>query len=684
MHILQPILSRLRRFPLLLLSPLAFAQQPERPAPGQEPRIPTREPVELREDDKPAFPPPPDGWDKPRPGIPQGKLEMIEYDSKTVGTRRKANVYTPPGFSPDRKYPVLYLLHGIGGDETEWQRFARPGTMLDHLIADGKAVPMIVVMPNGRAQKDDRAAGDVFKSAPAFAVFERDLLDDLIPAIESRYPVRRERSHRAIAGLSMGGGQSLNFGLGHPDTFAWVGGFSSAPNTRKPAELVADPAVARKLELLWLSCGTRDGLFRISRDLHDHLKANDVPHVWHVTDGAHDAAEWKQALYHFLQKLRFGQDPAPASAPASPAPATPAATPDARTGSLKEAFKDHFLVGTALNPWQTSGRAAEERDLVLRHFNSITSENSMKWMSLHPGLDRYDFSAADRFVEFGAEHGMAVIGHTLVWHSQTPREVFEDGSGRPVAKDVLLDRMRSHIQTVAGRYKGKVLGWDVVNEAVEEDGSLRRSPWLKILGEDYLVKAFEFAREADPDAELYYNDYGLEGKAKREGALALVRKLQAAGVKLTGIGLQGHYAIDHPSEDEIDKTIAAFSALGLKVMITELDVNVLPTPGFGGAEISTRFREDPRWNPWPDGLAPEMEDKLARRYAGIFRVFLKHREAVTRVTFWGVHDGASWLNHFPVRGRTNYPLLFDRRKQPKPAFDAVMALARPPLPAPAE
>jgi len=238
-----------------------------------------------------------------RDGIAHGKLTMIEYDSKTIGTRRKMNVYTPPGYNSEWKYPVLYLLHGIGGDETEWERFTQPDVLLDNLIADGKAAPMIIVMPNGRAQKDDRAVGDIFKHSPSFAVFERDLLDDVIPAIESRYSTYTDREHRALAGLSMGGGQSLNFGLGHPERFAWVGGFSSAPNTRKSEELLPDPATARQLKLLWLSCGSRDGLIHISQDVHAYLEANGVPHVWHVTDHAHDAPEWKQALYHFAQKL---------------------------------------------------------------------------------------------------------------------------------------------------------------------------------------------------------------------------------------------------------------------------------------------------------------------------------------------------------------------------------------------
>lgn len=274
-------------------------------APPPQPRSAWR-PIELKEDDRPAFPEPPPGWDKPRGGVPHGRTEIVEYHSRTVGTQRRMNVYTPPGYTPERKYPVLYLLHGIGGDEMEWARGAQPDVLLDNLIADGRAEPMIVVMPNGRAQRDDRPSGDVFQHAPAFAVFERDLMDDVIPAIESRYAVRRDRSHRAIAGLSMGGGQALNFGLGHRETFAWVGGFSPAPNTKRNEDLLPDPAAVKQLSLLWLSCGSRDGLIHVSQDVHGFLKANAVPHVWHVTGHAHDFGEWKQALYWFLQKLTFG------------------------------------------------------------------------------------------------------------------------------------------------------------------------------------------------------------------------------------------------------------------------------------------------------------------------------------------------------------------------------------------
>ncbi len=229
---------------------------------------------------------------------------MIEYDSKTVGTTRKMNVYTPPGYTPDKKYPVLYLLHGIGGDETEWERFATPDVLLDNLIADGKAVPMIIVMPNGRAQKNDRPEGNIYAAAPAFANFERDLLDDVIPTIQSRYSTYTNRENRALAGLSMGGGQTLNFGLTHLDTFAWLGGFSSAPNTKTPAELVPDPVAAKaQIKLLWLSAGNKDGLIFIGQGMHAYLKTNDVPHVWNVDGNGHDATHWRNNLYYFLQQI---------------------------------------------------------------------------------------------------------------------------------------------------------------------------------------------------------------------------------------------------------------------------------------------------------------------------------------------------------------------------------------------
>jgi xylan 1,4-beta-xylosidase len=261
-------------------------------------------PIVLGPDDKPAFPDPPADFNVVRDDIPHGKLELIEYDSKSVGTRRKMNVYTPPGYTPEKQYAVLYLLHGIGGDETEWQRFCHPEVILDNLIADGKAVPMIVVMPNGRAQKNDRAEGDVFAAAPAFEKFEQDLFEDVIPTIESNYSVLAERQKRALAGLSMGGGQSLNFGLAHLDSFAWIGGFSSAPNTKPGPALVPDLEAARtKLKLLWLSCGNQDGLIRFSQNAHAYLTEQNVPHIWHVDTHGHDPTEWSKNFYLFAERL---------------------------------------------------------------------------------------------------------------------------------------------------------------------------------------------------------------------------------------------------------------------------------------------------------------------------------------------------------------------------------------------
>lgn len=251
---------------------------------------------------KPAAP----GYDTVRPAVPHGKIDTVSYNSKTVGTKRKAVIYTPPGFSKTKKYPVLYLLHGIGGDEKEWLNGGKPQVILDNLYADGKIEPMIVVMPNGRAMKDDRATGNIMASdkVQAFATFEKDLLNDLIPFIEKKYPVIADKDHRAVAGLSMGGGQSLNFGLGNLDVFSWVGGFSSAPNTKVPQELLPDVEAAKaKLKLLWISCGASDGLITFSKRTHDYFAKNNVPHIYFIEPGVHDFKVWKNSLYMFSQLI---------------------------------------------------------------------------------------------------------------------------------------------------------------------------------------------------------------------------------------------------------------------------------------------------------------------------------------------------------------------------------------------
>lgn len=257
--------------------------------------------------DAPSLPAPPEGYDTRRDGIDRGKLETVEYDSTTVGLKRKAQVYTPPGFDRNRTYPVLYLLHGIGGDEHEWTRHGAPDVILDNLYADQQAVPMIVVLPNGRAAQDVTARDPIPKQSPAFAAFEQDLLTDLIPFIEKTYPVKADRESRALAGLSMGGGQSLNFGLNNLDTFAWVGGFSSAPNTRPPAKLLKDVDATKKLRLLYVACGDQDGLFRVTQGVHAMLDEQQVPHVYNViVGGRHDFKVWKSDLYQFARRVFQG------------------------------------------------------------------------------------------------------------------------------------------------------------------------------------------------------------------------------------------------------------------------------------------------------------------------------------------------------------------------------------------
>ncbi len=347
--------------------------------------------------------------------------------------------------------------------------------------------------------------------------------------------------------------------------------------------------------------------------------------------------------------------------------------------TLKAAFQNDFLIGAALNPSQFCESNRAVAALVKQQFNSISPENILKWEKIHPAPGRYDFTLADRYVNFGVENKMFIVGHNLVWHEQTPPWVFQNEQGQPVSREVLLARMREHIFAVVGRYRGKIGGWDVVNEALNEDGTLRQSPWRKIIGEDYLLQAYQFAHEADPAAELYYNDYSLENPAKRDGALALISKLQAQGVKISGIGLQGHYNLDFPTLEQLDATITAFARLGMKVMITELDVDVLPRATRDvAADVSKNVQRSENLNPYSDGLPDALQRQLAERYADLFRIFVLHRDVICRVTFWGVTDGDSWLNDWPVKGRTNYPMLFDRTGDPKPAFDAAIQTAKSP------
>jgi endo-1,4-beta-xylanase len=332
--------------------------------------------------------------------------------------------------------------------------------------------------------------------------------------------------------------------------------------------------------------------------------------------------------------------------------------------ALKDLVPTGWLIGAAVNQNQSDERDTVAVDLVTRQFNTISPENLLKFQSLHPDPDRYTFEAADRYVAFGRARSMAVIGHNLVWHSQTPRWVWDAPDGTLADRATMLARLQTHIATVVGRYKGKIRGWDVVNEALNEDGTLRDSPWRRGIGDDYIAQAFQFARQADPSAELYYNDYNLVTRPdKRAGAIRIIKDLQQRGLRIDAVGEQGHWRLNTPPVAELDQTITDLRATGVKVMITELDVNLLPAAG----QPARGQPPAPESNPYANGLPDDMQQALARYYGDAFRVLLKHRDDIRRVTFWGVSDGDSWLN----RGRVNHPLLWDRQRQPKPAFDEV-------------
>jgi endo-1,4-beta-xylanase len=315
--------------------------------------------------------------------------------------------------------------------------------------------------------------------------------------------------------------------------------------------------------------------------------------------------------------------------------------------------------------------------IATTHFSAFTPENSMKPMSVQPTEGRFTFADADRLVEIAQKCGATPIGHCLVWHSQTPRWFFQGPEGQPAGRELALARMRKHIATVVGHYKGRVKQWDVVNEAISDtpDQLLRQTPWLKAIGEDYIAEAFRAAHEADPEAILIYNDYNIERRDKRRKALELLKKLIEQKVPVHSVGIQCHWHMDRPDLAEVEESIKQFAALGLKVMITELDIGVLPTR-YQGADVSRTERPSADTNPYTQGLPDTVAQQHAERYGQAFAMFLRHKDVIGRVTLWGTQDGRSWLNHFPVRGRTDYPLLFDREGKPKAAFLAVTRAAQ--------
>ena len=343
---------------------------------------------------------------------------------------------------------------------------------------------------------------------------------------------------------------------------------------------------------------------------------------------------------------------------------------------LKDALGKDFLVGVAVNTQQTGlGADSTAVRAIETHFNSIVAENCMKPEALQPKEGKFKWRKADRFVKFGEDRGMTVIGHVLVWHSQTPDWFFKDSLGRTASRELLIERMKTHIHTVVGRYKGRIKGWDVVNEAIEDNGTYRQSSWYQIIGPEYIELAYRFAHEADPDAELYYNDFSMSVPAKRQKVCEVIGTLKKKGLRIDGIGMQSHNGLTWPSNEDYEASIDAYAALGCKVMITELDMNVLPNPeSFAGADVALSFDYDEKMDPYKNGLPADVEKRINDRWLEFFRIYQKHRHQISRVCVWGLSDTQSWMNDWPISGRTAYPLLFDRKNQAKPVVKDIIEM----------
>ena len=345
---------------------------------------------------------------------------------------------------------------------------------------------------------------------------------------------------------------------------------------------------------------------------------------------------------------------------------------------LSQAYKNDFLVGTAISNGTLEAPNKPLLDLIAREFNAITAENCMKSGLLQPSQGQWEWELADRFVKFGLEHNMHIVGHALVWHSQAPRDFFVHEDGRQISREELIRRMDTHISTLMERYKGKIATWDVANETIDEDKGWRQSLWYQVMGSaEYQERAFNLAHEIDPNAHLLYNDYNMHDPGKREFVVQMLKDYKRRGVPIHGVGMQSHVGLDWPDMQEYEASIEAYAAQGMRLHMTELEVDVLPVAWeHTGAEISDEFEYSETLDPYTDGLPAEIEAQLTERYIELFQLFLKHRDKIDRITLWGTHDGESWKNGFPVGGRTNYPLLFDRQWQPKPAYYGVVNLRR--------
>ena len=346
---------------------------------------------------------------------------------------------------------------------------------------------------------------------------------------------------------------------------------------------------------------------------------------------------------------------------------------NAQKSSLKQIFLDDFMIGVALNKSQIKQSNIKESDLIITEFSSITPENIMKWEEIHPKPNKYKFKLADKLIDLAKNNNQSIIGHALVWHNQIPDWVTRNKNGNLNSKEILFKNIEDHINNVGGRYKGMVYGWDVVNEAFNDDGTFRDSDFFKISGEEYIYKSFEIASKNDPKVELYYNDYSLYKKKKINAVIELAKRIKSRGLRIDGIGLQAHWGLDYPTIEEVEKSILKISNAGLKVHFSELDIDVLPNLWeIKGADLSDNFNSNKELNPYKKNLPDSISNLLSKRYEEIFKLFYKHRDKIERVTFWGLSDKYSWKNDWPAKGRTNYPLLFDRNLSPKKAYRSVV------------
>lgn len=342
--------------------------------------------------------------------------------------------------------------------------------------------------------------------------------------------------------------------------------------------------------------------------------------------------------------------------------------------TLGEATKGKFLFGAAVNMQQVNGKTPIETELVAKEFTTIVAENVMKPQPIHPEENKYNWEDADKFVAFGEKNKQVVTGHCLIWHSQIGKWFFVDADGKDVSPEVLKERMRQHITTVVGRYKGRIKGWDVVNEAFEDNGSYRNSKFYQILGKDFIKYAFQFAHEADPNVELYYNDYNVEKAAKCDAIVKLVKELKVAGCRIDAVGSQAHMHMNSPTLEDTEISFKKLKAARVKILITEWDISILPSP-YDGANVSTSLKYSKEMDPYRDAIPDSVQQHWNKRMLDMFGLFLKYNDVIDRVTVWGVTDNTTWLNNFPIRGRKDYPLLFDRNNQPKSVVAEMIKMA---------